>query len=65
MRDSVKRDYDWQLRFLPTIRRLVGPLLLVAAPLDLDMAEATDLLVLRARDLRIGCRVRRLGGEIC
>ena len=63
MRDSVKRDYDWQLRFLPTIRRLVGPLLLVAAPLDLDMAEATDRLVLRARDLRIGCRVRRLGGR--
>jgi hypothetical protein len=61
MRESVKRDFDWQLRFLPTIKRLVGPLLLETASLDLDMAEATDLLVLRARDLRIGCRVRRMG----
>jgi hypothetical protein len=59
MRDGVKRDFDWQLRFLPTIRRLVGPWLLEPAPLDLDMAEATDLVMLGARDLRIGCRVRR------
>lgn len=38
---------------------LVGPYLLEAAPAELDKSEATDLLILRARDMRIGCRIRR------
>lgn len=58
---EFKRDFEWQSQFLPEIRRVVGPLLLEPAPLDLDMKEATDLLVLRARDMRIGCRMRRVG----
>lgn len=58
---SFKDDFDWQAPFLPTIRRIVGPLLLEPAPLDLDMKEATDMLLLRARDMRIGCRLRRPG----
>ena len=58
---AFRRDFEWQMQFLPEIRQIVGPLLLQEAPLDLDMKEATDLLVLRARDMRIGCRMRRNG----
>lgn len=58
---SFRRDFDWQMKFLPAIRNIVGPLLLEPAPFEVDAKEATDLLVLRARDMRIGCRVRRAG----
>lgn len=58
---GFRADYEWQLKFLPAIRRLVGPLLLEPAPFELDAKEATDMLILRARDMRIGCRVRRAG----
>lgn len=61
MRADVQVDFDWQMRFLPTIRNIVGPLLLEPAPPELDMSEATDMLVLRARDMRIACRIRRHG----
>lgn len=58
---GFRHDFEWQEQFLPAIRAVVGPLLLEPAPLDIDMREATDLLVLRARDMRIGCRMRRPG----
>lgn len=61
MANGFREDYDWQLKFLEPIRNIVGPLLLQPAPLDVDMKEATDMLVLAARDMRIGCRVRRAG----
>lgn len=35
--------------------------LLIEAPDDLDMTEATDLMFFEARDVRIGARVRRPG----
>ena len=47
--------------FLASVRDIVGPLLLEPAPVEMDVGEATDLVVLRARDMRIGCRVRRGG----
>lgn len=58
---EFKADYEWQMQFLPAIKRIVGPLLIEPAAFDLDANECTDLLVLRARDMRIGCRVRRAG----
>lgn len=58
---SFHRDYEWQLRFLPVIKMCVGPYLLEPSSFDLDTQEATDLIVLRARDMRIGCRLRRAG----
>lgn len=58
---GFKDDFDWQRQFIDPIRRIVGPYLLEQAPLEIDQQEATDLLVLRARDMRIGCRVRRAG----
>lgn len=58
---TFSEDYEWQKRFIPIIKNIVGPYLLESAPLELDANEATDLIVLRARDMRIGCRVRRHG----
>lgn len=51
----------WSDRFIPTIRSIVGPHLLTPAPLDVDANEATDLIVLSARDMRIAARIRRCG----
>jgi hypothetical protein len=51
----------WSDRYIPTIRQIVGPHLLVPSPFEVDCAQATDLIVLRARDMRIACRVRRPG----
>ena len=56
---AFKEDYAWQEKYLNAIKCIVGPLLLEPAPLEVDMAEATDMLILRAKDMRIGCRVRR------
>lgn len=57
----MQDDFNWQLKYLSAVRNIVGPLLLEPAPMELDMREATDLLVLKARDLRIACRIRRAG----
>lgn len=58
---TFKEDFSWQEKFLPAVKNIVGPLLLEPAPLELDMKEATDMMLLRARDMRIGCRIRRAG----
>lgn len=56
-----RENKQWSDAYMPAVRGIVGPLLLVDAPLELDTKEATDLVVLRARDMRIGVRVRREG----
>ena len=57
------RDYAdqraWSDQFIPDIRRIVGRHLLNEAPERLDRLEATDLMMLNARDRRIAARVRR------
>jgi hypothetical protein len=55
------KDRAWSDRHLPAIQRIVGPLLLAPAPFQVDATEATDLMVMTARDMRIACRVRRPG----
>lgn len=56
---SVNRH--WSDRFIPEIRRIVGAHLLSIAPDHMDMRQATDLLMLDGRDVRIAARVRRHG----
>ena len=51
----------WSDRFLPHIKQIVGGYLLEAAPDPIDWHQATDLLMLDARDMRIAARVRRPG----
>ncbi len=48
----------WSDKFIPAIQQIVGPLLLTPAPFELDAKQATDLIVLNARDMRIAARVR-------
>ena len=52
-------DKDWSDRFIPEIKQIVGPHLLVPSNLIEDQKQATDLKVLVARNLTIACRVRR------
>jgi hypothetical protein len=59
--NGYAKDREWSDRYLPTIRRIVGPHLLEPAPLEEDNLHATDLIMLKARDKRIACRVRRPG----
>ena len=58
---SFDRDYDWQWQYLDTVKAVIGPYLLDVSSFEIDTREATDLLVLLARDMRIGCRIRRAG----
>lgn len=58
---KVETDWRWADRFIPQIKTIVGPRLLVPAPLETDRHEAADLVVLKARDLTIAARVRRPG----
>lgn len=52
-------DREWSDQFIPAIKQIVGPLLLVPAPFEVDTREATDLIVFRGRDVRVAARVRR------
>ena len=54
-----QRDFDWSNRYLDAIRNIVGPRLLQPASLEQDRQEATDMVVLMGKDMRIACRVRR------
>lgn len=49
----------WSDRYIPAIKTIVGPFLIDPAPLELDWREATDLIVLNARDMRIAARLRK------
>ncbi|WP_171180656.1 hypothetical protein [Ruegeria sp. HKCCD8929] len=51
----------WSDQFLPEIKRIIGTHILRAAPDPLDHFQATDLVMLDARDMRIAARVRRYG----
>lgn len=54
-------DRQWSDKFIPAIKSIVGPLLLEPSPFDVDTKQATDLIVLNARDKMIAARVRRSG----
>lgn len=54
-------DRRWSDQFIPDIKRLVGPHLLIETPLEIDRREAADLMIFRATNLRIAARVRRKG----
>lgn len=58
-------DYEtnraWSDRFLPEVKRQIGAQLLKVAPDDIDQKQATDLMMLDARDTRVAVRIRRPG----
>lgn len=59
--NNYRADRQWSDRFIPSIRRIVGPLLLVPSTFEQDTREAADLVVLKAASMTIACRVRRPG----
>lgn len=58
---SYQTDRKWSDQFIPAIRAIVGPHLLVPSSLEVDTKEAADLVVLRGRDMTVACRIRRPG----
>ena len=58
---SYSDDRTWSDRYIPAISQIVGPHLVVPAPLEIDRRQGTDLIVLKARDMTIAARVRRAG----
>jgi hypothetical protein len=55
------KDKAWSDHFIPEIASILGPLMIKPAPIILDTRESTDLMILTARDIRVGARVRRPG----
>lgn len=53
------QDKKWSDKFLPVIKSILGQVLFRTAPQIEDAKRNTDLLVLRAGDIRVACRVRR------
>lgn len=56
---SYQDQRQWSDQFIPAIKNIVGPLLLEPASFELDAKQATDLIVLKAKDMRIAARVRQ------
>jgi hypothetical protein len=56
---SYDKDFSWQERFIPALKRIVAEHLLDAAPTQEDRERNTDLIVLRLDPVRIACRIRR------
>lgn len=58
---NYSSDRRWSDRFIPSIKYIVGPYLLVESDFEVDAHQAADLVVMRARDMMIAARVRRPG----
>lgn len=58
---NYSANRQWSDQYIPAIKQIVGPLLLEEATFEVDTKEATDLIVLNARDKRIAARIRRAG----
>jgi len=58
---SYETDRAWSDRFIPAMKRIIGPHLLEPSSVEIDTKQAADLVVFRARDVTIACRVRRFG----
>ena len=58
---SYRKDREWSDQFIPRIKWIVGPHLLVPSQFEVDAKQAADLIVLRARDMTIAARIRRCG----
>jgi len=57
---SYITDREMSDRFIPEIKRIVGPYTLEESSLEVDTRQATDL-VLVANSVHVACRVRRPG----
>lgn len=58
---DYKTDREWSDRYIPAIREIVGPMLLVPSSDLIDKTQAADLIILKARDMTVAARIRRPG----
>lgn len=56
---SWVHDKNWSDKFIDRITPILGYVFFTKAPLQRDMQEATDLVILKMQDIRIGVRMRR------
>lgn len=61
MDNSYTRDRAFSDLYIPAIKSAIGPYLLEPSPFEVDANQAADLVVLRAKNVLIACRVRRPG----
>jgi len=57
--DTYKDNRKFSDQFLPEIQQILVPYLMGPADIQYDTKEATDLMMIDAKDKRIACRVRR------
>lgn len=59
--NDYRLNRQWSDSYIPAIKRIVGPILLEPSSFEIDTQQATDLVILKARDMAIAARVRRPG----
>lgn len=57
--ERFQNDFDWQRRYIPHMKRIIGEHLIVEAPFEEDEQRNTDLIVFGLSAVRVACRVRR------
>jgi hypothetical protein len=58
MRPDVQKSFDWQRRYIPAWKRVLGEVLFAEASFEEDTQHNTDLLVLRLEAVRVAIRTR-------
>lgn len=59
MTNPYRAQRRWSDKFIPAIKRIVGPYLLEESTFEVDTKQAADLVIVRAKNLAIAARVRR------
>ncbi len=59
--NNWQHDKKWSDKFIPQIKQIVGPKLLVPSSLEVDQKESADLVVLTGRNITVACRIRSYG----
>lgn len=59
--ESYNRQRKWSDKFIPSIKGIVGPYLLQPSSAIIDMQQASDLVVMMAKDMMIAARIRKHG----
>lgn len=49
---------EWSDLFINRVKQIVGPRMMREADFEIDTRQATDLMVMAAKDIRVACRVR-------
>lgn len=58
---SYEQDRRWSDGYIEQMKQVIGPHLLDTSSFEQDAQQAMDLIVLRVKDKRIACRIRRPG----